>query len=50
MLAYGTIADSLDDHLEMSQSTILETLKHFVRTIVDVFKEEWIRPPSQLEV
>jgi hypothetical protein len=50
MLAYGTIADSLDDHLEMGQSTVLETLKHFVRTIVDVFKEEWIRPPSQLEL
>jgi hypothetical protein len=50
MLAYGSIADSLDDHLEMGESTVLETLKHFVRTIVDVFGEEWIRPPSELEL
>jgi hypothetical protein len=50
MLAYGSIADSLDDHLEMGESIVLETLKHFVRTIVDVFGEEWIRPPSELEL
>jgi hypothetical protein len=50
MLAYGSIADSLDDHLEVGESTVLETLKHFVRTIVDVFGEEWIRPPSELEL
>jgi hypothetical protein len=50
MLAYGSIADSLDDHFEMGESTVLETLKHFVRTIVDVFREEWIRPPSELEL
>jgi hypothetical protein len=38
------------DHLEMGQSTVLETLKRFVRTIVDVFGEEWIKPRSELEL
>ncbi|KAL6613823.1 hypothetical protein ACP70R_036093 [Stipagrostis hirtigluma subsp. patula] len=50
MLAYGSIADALDDHLEMGESTVLETLKRFVRTIVNVFGEEWIRPPSEIEL
>ena len=50
MLAYGTIADALDDHLQMGESTVLETLKRFVRTIVNVFGEEWIRPPSEVEL
>jgi hypothetical protein len=50
MLAYGSIADSLDDHLQMGESTVLETLKRFVRTIVNVFGEEWIRPASEHEL
>jgi hypothetical protein len=50
MLAYGSIADSLDDHLQMGESTVLETLKRFVRTIVNVFGKEWIRPPSEHEL
>ena len=50
MLAYGSIADSLGDHLHMGESTVLEILKHFVRTIVNVFGEESIRPPSEVEL
>jgi hypothetical protein len=50
MLAYGSIADSLDEYLQMGESTVLETLKYFVRTIVNVFGEEWIRPPTELEL
>ncbi|TVU34850.1 hypothetical protein EJB05_16704, partial [Eragrostis curvula] len=45
-----SIADSLDEHLQMGESTVLETLKRFVRTIVNVFGEEWIRPPSEVEL
>jgi hypothetical protein len=36
MIAYGSIADSLDNHLQMGDNTVLETLKFFVGTIVDV--------------
>jgi hypothetical protein len=29
---------------------VLETLKKFVTTIISVFGEEWLRPPSEEEV
>ena len=47
MLAYGSIVVALDDHLQMGESTVLETLKCFVRSIVNVFGEEWMRPPLE---
>jgi hypothetical protein len=32
------------------ESIVLETLKKFVTTIISVFGEEWLRPPSEEEV
>lgn len=49
MLAYGGAANSLDDHLKIGESTVLETLKTFVNTIIQVFGEEWLRPPTNEE-
>ena len=37
MLAYGGPADELDDHLKMGESTVLETTKEFVMTVIEVF-------------
>jgi hypothetical protein len=50
MLANGGSADSLDDHLKMGESNVLETLKKFVTTIISVFGAEWLRPASDEEV
>jgi hypothetical protein len=50
MLANGCSADSLDDYLRIGESTVLETLKKFVTTIISVFGAEWHRPPSEEEV
>ena len=33
MLAYGGPADSLDEYLRMGESTILETVGHFTRSL-----------------
>jgi hypothetical protein len=37
MLAKGTIADSLDDGYSMAESTILECVKEFARSVQEVF-------------
>jgi hypothetical protein len=50
MLAYGGATDSLDDHLKVGESTVLETLKTFVNTIIQVFGEEWLRLATNEEV
>ena len=50
MLAYGGATDSLDEGLRMGESTVLQTVKEFARTIVEVFGDEFLRPPSQSEL
>ena len=50
MLAYGGPADELDDHLKMGESTVLETLKEFAMTVIEVFGKEFLRPPRSEEI
>jgi len=50
MLAYGGPADELDAHLKMGESTVLETLKEFVMTVIKVFGKEYLRPPRSEEI
>jgi len=45
MLAYGVSADFLDDYVRLGESTIIECLKHFVKAVVEVFSEQYLRPP-----
>jgi hypothetical protein len=35
MLAYGVSTDFLDDYVRMGQSTIIESLKNFVKSEID---------------
>jgi hypothetical protein len=36
--------------LKMGESTTLETLKKFIKTIIDVAGNEYLRPPTEQEV
>jgi hypothetical protein len=50
MLAYGGSADSLDDHLKMGESTVLETVKEFACTMINVYGNEYLHPPRIDEI
>jgi hypothetical protein len=50
MLAYGCSADSLDEDVRMGESTILESLKKFVRAIVAVFGPSYLRRPTEADI
>jgi hypothetical protein len=45
MLAYGTSADQLDEVLMLAASTTLECLGKFAQGVIDMFGEEYLRPP-----
>ena len=49
MLAYGSIADSLDDGYSMGESTVLQCVKEFTRSVIEVFEPEYLRPPNEEE-
>lgn len=47
MLANGIAADALDEYLEMSEDSVLLSLKEFCKHIVQLFKNEYLRAPSR---
>ncbi|XP_070665214.1 uncharacterized protein [Malus domestica] len=47
MMAYGSLADSMDETHGMSESTCLDTIEEFCDTIVQVYKDEYLRELNQ---
>ncbi|XP_074378312.1 uncharacterized protein LOC141719843 [Apium graveolens] len=47
MLAYGTTTDSVDEYIRIGESTAIESLKRFVKAIVEVFGPEYLRRPNR---
>ncbi|XP_062230046.1 uncharacterized protein LOC133927606 [Phragmites australis] len=47
MLAYDAPADSLDECLHLGESTIIESMRRFVRAVVEVFGDEYLRSPNE---
>ncbi|XP_020256304.1 uncharacterized protein LOC109833153 [Asparagus officinalis] len=45
MLAYGTSADSTDEYVRIGESTAIVCLKRFCRAVVEVYGDEYLRPP-----
>ncbi|XP_006645484.1 putative nuclease HARBI1 [Oryza brachyantha] len=46
MLTYGVAADTQDEYLQIADSTTVESLKRFVRAIIEVFGDEYLRYPN----
>jgi hypothetical protein len=47
MLAYGTLADALDEYIRIGESTALESLRRFVVAFVEIFGPEYMREPNE---
>jgi hypothetical protein len=43
MVAYGVSANFLDDYVRLGDNKIIESLKHFVKAVVDIFGDEYLR-------
>ena len=43
MLAYGVIADFRDEYVQIRESIAIESLKKFVKAVVDIFSKEYLR-------
>ncbi|CAL5373544.1 unnamed protein product [Camellia sinensis] len=46
MLAYGVAADFMDEYVRIGEITTIESLKYFVKAIVDIFSNEYLRSPN----
>jgi hypothetical protein len=50
MLAYGGSADRSDEYIRMGESTILETVSKFTRTIVEKYGHIYLRQPNAEDI
>ncbi|CAH9080302.1 unnamed protein product [Cuscuta europaea] len=50
MLAYGCSADSLDEYVQIGESTAIECLKKFCGAIIGLFEEQYLRKPNKFDI
>ncbi|XP_057545937.1 uncharacterized protein LOC130824930 [Amaranthus tricolor] len=46
MLAYGVVADQVDEYLRISKSTTQKALTHFTKGIINQFRQHYLRKPT----
>lgn len=47
MLTYGLPADATDEYIRIAESTALDSLRHFVAAVVNIFGDEYLRYPNE---
>lgn len=50
VLAYGASADSIDEYVRLGESTIIECVKQFCCSIVELYSERYLNCPSEEEM
>ena len=50
MLAYGVMANFMDEYVQIGETTAMESLKKFVAVVVDIFPEEYLRSPNNEDI
>jgi hypothetical protein len=50
MLAYGVPADATDEYVRIGESTATESLRRFVRAVIEVFGGEYLRSPNEADI
>jgi hypothetical protein len=50
VLVYGTTADAFDDYVRLSETTINEAVRLFVKSMNEVFGPTYLRPPRKEDI
>ena len=50
MLAYGVTTDFMDKYVQIIESTIIKSLKKFVKAVVVIFSKEYLRSPNNEDI
>ena len=50
MLAYGVSANFMDEYLRIGETTTIKCFKNFVKAIVSIFSEEYLRSPNNNDI
>jgi hypothetical protein len=47
ILTYGAATDATDEYVRIGESTMLESLRRFVKAAIEVFGDEYLRLPNE---
>ena len=50
MLVYGMASDFMDEYVRIGESTAIESLKKFVKAVVDIFSKEDLSSPNNEDI
>ena len=50
ILAYGVLADTVDEYVQIGESTAREALNHFCRVVIAAFRNEYLCSPTPGDV
>ena len=50
MLTYGVLADFMDEYLRIGVTTTIKSLKFFVKAVVSIFFEEYLKSPNDNDI
>ncbi|XP_074352013.1 uncharacterized protein LOC141691173 [Apium graveolens] len=50
IIAYGVSADAVDDYIRIGKSTAIESVRRFVISIVQIFGEQYLRRPNNVDI
>nr|XP_017228190.1 PREDICTED: putative nuclease HARBI1 [Daucus carota subsp. sativus] len=50
IIAYGISADGVDDYIRIAKSTAIESVRKFVVAIVQIFGEQYLRSPNDVDI
>jgi hypothetical protein len=50
MLTYGVPADAIDEVVRIGESTAIESLRKFVKAVIDIFRDEYLRAPNENDI
>ena len=50
ILTYGVAADCADEYLKIGASTTIECLEKFASSVVEVFREQYLRKLNQADI
>jgi len=50
MLAYGVSADAISEYTRLSESTVMESMKRFCKSVIELYEHEYLRSPTASEL
>ncbi|CAK9149118.1 unnamed protein product [Ilex paraguariensis] len=50
ILAYGTPTDSVDEYIRIRESTVIQSLRRFMKAVIAVFGDHYLRSPNNIDI